>query len=404
MSATLTWYSSGLTPKTGTTDVAFWTDLITLLTANAGNPNMTWQLLSSNTTVGAQPYYVCLGRKGVATIGSITGGSAYTNGTYTAVALTSTHGSGVQATITVSGGAVTGVVITAAGTGVLVGDTLTCANTSIGGTGSGWSVPVGTGPVGRLLLLEYTTAPGFYNTNIFEGIPAINYENTVWFPNGNINTPTSSALVTASTGAFTVMGSDVGVVKASTSMPVTTLYLANQSVYYYDCVDGVVFAVQNQVSPTAPNMFGGGTLLVDYSDTVYDTTFFFTPANWNSWGITTVLAGIANSSTIGFWRTTYGGTGSRYYFSAWGNQASGSASDIMTNFTTGQAYYAALQLLGQTKGEGIVLKARQWGYGPGTIGGFEVFYTTGPSPAALSGWASPASAGTNTPWFTNFKM
>jgi len=80
----------------------------------------------------------------VTALGSITGGSVYTNGTYLNVALTGGAGSGAVANIVVSGNAVTSVSLTQGGTGFVVGDTLTAAASSIGGTGSGFSLPVST--------------------------------------------------------------------------------------------------------------------------------------------------------------------------------------------------------------------------------------------------------------------
>ena len=83
----------------------------------------------------------------VATLGTITGGSGYTNGTYNGVNLTLLSGSTALvypvANITVSGGAVTIVSIAIPGSGFQDTTTiLTCPAASIGGTGSGWSVPV----------------------------------------------------------------------------------------------------------------------------------------------------------------------------------------------------------------------------------------------------------------------
>jgi len=78
----------------------------------------------------------------VASLGAITGGSAYTNGTYLNVPLTGGAGSGAVANIVVSGGAVTAVTLTQGGTGYVVGNTLSAAASTIGGTGSGFSVPV----------------------------------------------------------------------------------------------------------------------------------------------------------------------------------------------------------------------------------------------------------------------
>jgi hypothetical protein len=80
--------------------------------------------------------------KQVAQLGTITGGSGYTNGTYTAVALTGGSGTNATATITVAGGVVTAVAIVNPGTNYVVGDSLSATAASIGGTGSGFSVPV----------------------------------------------------------------------------------------------------------------------------------------------------------------------------------------------------------------------------------------------------------------------
>jgi hypothetical protein len=80
----------------------------------------------------------------VTTFGAITGGSAYTNGTYRNTALTGGKGSIATADIVVSGGAVTSVTVTQGGTGYVIGDVLSATAASIGGTGSGFSIPVAT--------------------------------------------------------------------------------------------------------------------------------------------------------------------------------------------------------------------------------------------------------------------
>jgi hypothetical protein len=80
----------------------------------------------------------------VTSLGSITGGSLYTNGTYLNVSLTGGAGSGAVANIVVSGGAVTSVTLTQGGSGYIVGNTLSAAASTIGGTGSNFSLPVAT--------------------------------------------------------------------------------------------------------------------------------------------------------------------------------------------------------------------------------------------------------------------
>jgi hypothetical protein len=75
-------------------------------------------------------------------IGTATGGSGYTNGTYFGVPLTGGSGSGATARIVVAGGVVDSVTIQNPGVFYAVGNTLSCAASNIGGTGSGFSVPI----------------------------------------------------------------------------------------------------------------------------------------------------------------------------------------------------------------------------------------------------------------------
>lgn len=70
--------------------------------------------------------------------GTITAGSLYTNGSYSNVPLTGGSGSGATANIVVSGEVVTSVTITNGGNFYVVGDQLSCLNTYIGGSGSGF--------------------------------------------------------------------------------------------------------------------------------------------------------------------------------------------------------------------------------------------------------------------------
>ena len=91
-------------------------------------------------------YYPVSIVQGVITqFGAITGGTGYNNGTYFNVALTGGSGplgSPANATIVVSGGAVTSVTLTDGGSLYAVGDVLSAANTDIGGSGVNFSVVV----------------------------------------------------------------------------------------------------------------------------------------------------------------------------------------------------------------------------------------------------------------------
>jgi len=80
----------------------------------------------------------------ITSFGTLAGGSLYTNGSYSNVALTGGTGTGATANITVSGGAVTAVVLVSGGIGYTAGDTLSASASSIGGTGSGFTILVAT--------------------------------------------------------------------------------------------------------------------------------------------------------------------------------------------------------------------------------------------------------------------
>ena len=80
----------------------------------------------------------------IKTLGNITAGTSYTAGTYLGVNLTGGQGSQATADIVVSGGGVISVTIKNGGSLYVQGDVLSCPNTAIGNTGSGFSVPVAT--------------------------------------------------------------------------------------------------------------------------------------------------------------------------------------------------------------------------------------------------------------------
>ena len=89
-------------------------------------------------------YPVSIVQGAIAVLGAVTGGSLYTNGLYSNVALTGGSGSGATANILISGGAVTTVTLTNPGNFYVAGDTLSCSSTYVGGSGSGFSIPVST--------------------------------------------------------------------------------------------------------------------------------------------------------------------------------------------------------------------------------------------------------------------
>lgn len=76
--------------------------------------------------------------KMIVSVGSIVGGSGYTNGTYTAINLLGGTGTGAKATIEVASGAVTTVTITSRGSGYTEGDVLSATL----GSGTGFTAVV----------------------------------------------------------------------------------------------------------------------------------------------------------------------------------------------------------------------------------------------------------------------
>lgn len=96
---------------------------------------------------GTKTDYLAAGR--ILTLGSVTGGTGYVNGTYNNVPLTGGAGSGATANIVVAGTAVTTVTIVNRGAGYVAANSLSAAAASLGGTGSGFAVPVAT--VGTLV-------------------------------------------------------------------------------------------------------------------------------------------------------------------------------------------------------------------------------------------------------------
>ena len=108
------------------------------------------------------------GTNGVATTGTVVGGTGYTTGIFTGVELSGGTGIGATATITVAAGIVTTVVLTSKGAGYTAADALTAPAGSIG-PGTGFTVPVATLYTG----LESWSAPiGGVRPDFFQSVIA----------------------------------------------------------------------------------------------------------------------------------------------------------------------------------------------------------------------------------------
>lgn len=101
--------------------------------------------------------------KQIASLGAITAGAGYVNGTYTQVPLTGGSGTNATALITVAGGAVTSVAYQNPGTNYAIGDVLSASNANLGGAGAGFSIPVtrlytGVGTISGIDMPQFTTS------------------------------------------------------------------------------------------------------------------------------------------------------------------------------------------------------------------------------------------------------
>ena len=106
-------------------------------------------------------------RAGVKTLGTVTAGTGYTDGIYNDVPLTGGNGTGAKATIVISNGAITKVTLTDGGTGYLATDTFGIAANSVGGTGSGFGVTIGS--VNSLAASGNGTKGATYNLKLKDG-------------------------------------------------------------------------------------------------------------------------------------------------------------------------------------------------------------------------------------------
>ena len=195
--------------KTGSNNLAIGSLSLTNNVSGSGSTASGYNALYFNTTASSLTAYgyqsLYSNTTNVATLGTVTGGSSYTNGTYTGVVMTLSSGSTAitypTATIVVAGGAVTTVTITSAGVGFKDTTTvLTAPAASIGGTGSGFSVPVatlasGTGNVAVGYQAGYSNSVGTSNT--FNGYQA-GFNNTTGGSNAFYGYRTGYAVTTGS--------------------------------------------------------------------------------------------------------------------------------------------------------------------------------------------------------------
>ena len=215
--------------------------------------------------------------KGVTAFGAIVGGSGYVNGTYPNVTLTGGTGTGARATIVVSGGLVISVTLTYGGIGYTAADSLTTANTNLGGAGAGFNVAVSTvaassgfqcdvasvttGGVGKVTMTNngsgYTignvlSAPADDIGGVSGVIGALGGIN-----GGNFYTNSSTASCTAGSISGTVL---------TVSGSVTGTFAVGQTLFGSGVQDGTV------ITALGTGSGGAGTYNINNSQTVGSTT------------------------------------------------------------------------------------------------------------------------------------
>lgn len=107
------------------------------------NTSIEDRLVVSGTGITTGTTVTAITSSNIKTLGAITGGAAYTDGSYVDVPLTGGLGFLATADITVAGGAVTVVTIVDRGAGYVIGDVLSANDADLGGGGgAGFSIPV----------------------------------------------------------------------------------------------------------------------------------------------------------------------------------------------------------------------------------------------------------------------
>lgn len=258
---------------------------------------------------------------------------------------------------------------------------------------------------GRILLCSFTSSESNYNAAIFNGAVSLNRFYVAFFPAGN-----TDAVSNLNAASGTMMGDDTGASYVSHNGDASSYYTTNYQFFYFDCEEAMLFCWQNPAISTIYGC-GAGYLLVDDADNVYPCSFGAGNTSLSNWGTTTGVlpwssSDYAPNALNGRIRANYGGNNKLYYhaFSASGNWCSvASASSLMIDTGTSDVWFLPVQLLGTTRGEGLVLKWRQLAFGPPTQGAFATIQSTGPVTEAIQVCAATAGD-VSAPWVTNFKI
>jgi hypothetical protein len=266
------------------------------------------------------------------------------------------------------------------------------------------------GSPGRILIVGYTGAPAGANTTIFDvaaGSVLTTLPYIAWFPSGNVDTPSN---LTSASG--TILGNDAGAVKVGPGNTFSPGYGALIQHFLFDSEEGIWFCTQNPGS-TVCNYMAAGDLLVDAADVAYGASIGGFTSSFGDLGISgstqqpfSATKPSAGSATQCI-RTNHGAANSVYYHGmspngVWAAVAP-SSTDVLTNTSANKAWFVPIQLIGNAKGGGFVLKHRQFGYGPGTVSALQTYQITGPVTVAVQ-MNARVTGGNGSPWLTNFKI
>jgi len=308
---------------TGSNNVSIGYQTLNSNTTGGGNNALGRQALfynttgTNNTAVGYQAAYNTT--SAVATLGTITGGTGGTDGTYTGVVMTRSSGSTAvtypTATIVVSGGTVTTVTITSAGVGFQDTTTVLTAPTASIGNVTGFSVPVATlatGTSNAALGYQalYSNATGTSNTAI--GFYAL-YKTTGSNNTGlgyqagfNSTTGINNTFIGNNAGFANVTGSYLSYVGATAGIYQTGNY---NNAFGYSALYGVSgsstgttnnafgYAALNGVTTGSSNTAMGHAALLTISTASNNTAIGYN-AGYNTTGGTNVFLGYSSGSAV----------------------------------------------------------------------------------------------------------
>jgi hypothetical protein len=252
------------------------------------------------------------------TLGAITAGSGYVTGQYNGVATTTGGaGTGATANVTVGGdGTVTAFILATRGTGYAVADTLSVSNANLGGSGSGLLVPIATVGYPGVSLTGGAGSGATANISVSAG-GAVNAVTIVARGTGYASSDTlsaNSASIGGTGSGFTIPVSAVGAINGPANMWYTVNGLTLTGVIASPSITGNITPFQIYVggdsvdtNNTNLNVFsvvhasstgttGGRTVILGSESIVGTPTSLSSAGNISVSGITRVSANMTGTT------------------------------------------------------------------------------------------------------------